>query len=383
MELFNRVKETIRALAPEYTRLWAEICNIESPTVYKAGVDAVCRRLTDFAKEKGWQVEICPQEVSGDAACITLHPDAPGAPIALSGHMDTVHPVGSFGTPAVRMDETKIYGPGAEDCKGGIIAALLAMDALDRCGFAARPVMLLLQSDEEKGSMPSHQATIHWICEKAQGAAAFLNGEGRGIGKAMVSCKGILRYEFRVHGVGGHSSRCFKLSSAILDATYRIQELEKQKNPEGITCNCGTISGGTVPNAVAEECVFTADFRFPKVADMDEIREIVRHAAEAEHLSGCRCETVEISHRPPMELAQRNLDLLDHINEILAARGMQTLSPTHGNGGTDAAYVTLAGIPCVDSFGVIGGDIHTVKEYALLDSLPSTAELICTVITGF
>lgn len=383
MDMMDRINEKIRELTPEYTRLWAEICMIESPTVYKAGVDAVCRRLTEYAEAKGWQTEICPQEVSGDVACITLHPGAPGAPIALSGHMDTVHPVGSFGTPAVRMDETKIYGPGVQDCKGGIIAAMLAMDALEQCGFDARPVMLLLQSDEEKGSMPSRQATINWICEKAKGAAAFLNGEGRGIGKALISCKGILRFEFRVHGVGGHSSQCYKLSNAILDATYRIQELEKQKNPDGITCNCGTISGGTVPNAVAEECVFTADFRFPQYTDMEVIRETVRRVAEAEHLSRCRCEAVEISHRPPMERVQRNLDLLAHINEILAARGMQTLEPTRANGGTDAAYVTLAGIPCLDSFGVIGGSIHTVNEFALLDSLPSTAELISTVIAGF
>ncbi len=382
MDLFDRIGETLTALTPEYIRLWAEICAIESPTEYKAGVDAVCRRLTDFAREKGWTVKICPQEISGDAACITLHPEAKLAHVALSGHMHTVHPVGSFGEVPVRMDETRIYGPGVTDCKGGIIAALLAMDALDRCGFDARPIMLLLQSDEEKGSMPSRQATIHWICDKAKGAEAFLNGEGRSNGKAMVSCKGILRYEFRVHGTGGHSSRCFKLSSAILDATYRIQELEKQKDPEGITCNCGTIRGGTVPNVVAEECVFTADFRYPQLTDREIIEQIVRTVAGTEYLRDCSCTAAEISHRPPMELVQQNLDLLERINGILSARGMQPLAPDHGYGGTDAAYVTLAGIPCLDSFGVQGGSIHTVNEYAILASLTDTAKILCTVIEG-
>ena len=50
-----------------------------------------------------------------------------------------------------------MYGPGVMDCKGGIVAAIMAMEALEKCGFTERPVQLLLQSDEENGSATSNK----------------------------------------------------------------------------------------------------------------------------------------------------------------------------------------------------------------------------------
>ena len=77
-----------------------------------------------------------------------MNPDAKGKPVCLSGHMDTVHPVGSFGNPPVTFDDKNIYGPGVIDCKGGITASFMAMDALERCGFKRRPIKLILQGAE-------------------------------------------------------------------------------------------------------------------------------------------------------------------------------------------------------------------------------------------
>ena len=159
-KIFDRIDD----LEKEYLRVWEDICNIESPTSFKAGVDAVCEYITALAEKKGWGVEHFPQPVSGNAACIVINPSADASPICLSGHMDTVHPVGSFGTPPVRIDGEMIYGPGVCDCKGGIVAALLAMDAMDSEGFDLRPVKLILQSDEEVNSTLSDGETIRFMC---------------------------------------------------------------------------------------------------------------------------------------------------------------------------------------------------------------------------
>ena len=113
------IARLVDALTPEYYQIWEDVCNIESPSASKEGVDAVGRFFAEKARQKGWQVEVCHQEVSGDVVCITMNPDADAAPVAVSGHMDTVHPIGSFGTPAVWKDEEKIYGPGVTDCKSG------------------------------------------------------------------------------------------------------------------------------------------------------------------------------------------------------------------------------------------------------------------------
>ena len=166
---------TVDELTDEYLQIWEDVCNIESPTAYKEGVDAVGQFFAEMAQKKGWKVEFCRQKVSGDAVCITLNPDVDAAPIALSGHMDTVHPVGSFGTPAVRRDEVNMYGPGTTDCKSGCVQGFFVLDVLQRCGYRKRPVKLLLQSDEEVGSRTSNKETIKWICQQAKDAVAFFN----------------------------------------------------------------------------------------------------------------------------------------------------------------------------------------------------------------
>ena len=175
---YQPVFSQIEALSPQYLTVWKECCEHESPSIDKAAVDACGQYFIDFAKAHGWQVEVLPQPVSGDAICITMNADVNERPLALSGHIDTVHPVGLFGDTPVRIEGDTIYGPGVDDCKGGIVAALLAMDALEKCGYKKRPIQLLLQTDEEVGSKLSKKATINWMCEKAKDAVAFLNLEG-------------------------------------------------------------------------------------------------------------------------------------------------------------------------------------------------------------
>ena len=105
--LFKKIDE----LNERYISVWEDVCNIESPTNFKEGVDAVGNYFIAMAKERGWDIDVLELEKAGNAVCITLNPDAPAAPVTFSGHMDTVHPVGLFGSPAVRMDDTYIFGP--------------------------------------------------------------------------------------------------------------------------------------------------------------------------------------------------------------------------------------------------------------------------------
>lgn len=307
----EKLFETIDGLQEKYVNILADVCSIESPTDYKEGVDRVGKYFMDFAKEKGWKVEICPQNVSGDIACITLNPDAKKPPIALSGHMDTVHPVGSFDAPIVRREGNRLYGPGTKDCKGGIVAGLLAMEALCQCEFKERPVLLLLQSDEEKSSMPSGKETIKYICRKAEGAEAFLNIEGTSNHTAVIARKGILRLKLTVYGKAAHSAMCYDGANAVAEAAYKIIELEKMKESGGLTCNCTNIKGGTAPNVVAERCEFIADIRFATLKEKDEAYDRVRAIAQKSFIEGTRCEVEEVSYRPPMEYTERNAALLE------------------------------------------------------------------------
>lgn len=374
-DLFTRIDELER----EYINFWIDVCKIESPTEYKEGVDRVGRYFMEKAAARGWKIEVQKQPISGDCICITMNQEVEARPMVFSGHMDTVHPIGFFGEEVVTCDDEKIYGPGVIDCKGGAVAAFHAMAALEDIGFKGRPVMLLLQSDEENSSRFSNKGTVRYMCEKSKEAVAFLNGEPYIKGKAIVSRKGISKYEFELGGKAIHASRCDRGASAICEAAYKIIELEKMKDSEGLTCNCGLIQGGTAENTVPDKCVFTADIRFSNKQEMLEADALVKAIAAKTFIKDTSCKVTLKSHRPAMERTEKNLALLDKINGIFSEVGLATLEEHHSPGGADSAEVTEYGIPCLDSFGVEGGAVHSRNEWAYLSSLSEAAKKMAAV----
>lgn len=362
-----------------YIGVWKDICSIESPTSCKEGVDRVGDYLIRLAKERGFSIKYFSHEVAGNAFSIILNPDSKEKPVVFSGHIDTVFPIGTFSAPVVRTDDEYIYGPGVVDCKGGVVASLMALDALSQCSFKNRPVKLIVQSDEETSSLQSNKKTIEFMINESKDASAFLNTEGTNGNTAVIERKGILRYRFNVTGKAVHSSKCPDGANAVCEAAHKIIKLEQMKDMDGLTCNCGVIEGGTVANSVAEKCSFTADIRFANSDQYDEAVRICEQTAKQSTISGCSCELVKVSERPAMPLCKKNIDLLYKMNEIYESCGLPTLEKLFGEGGSDAAYTTQADIPTIDSIGVDGGDIHSIREHARLASLSECAKRLAAV----
>lgn len=380
------MKETliqiIDSLNEEYVKIWEDICNIESPWNCKAGVDAVGEYFLRYANERGWKTEVFRQERAGNVVILTMNPDADAAPIAFSGHMDTVHEIGSFGNPPVKVDweNDRIYGPGVTDCKGGIMVGILAMEALYRAGYKARPIVMYLQSDEESSGKLSADATINHICERAQGSVGFFNLESSHKGKLTMGMKGIVTFQFTVTGVEAHAAGCATNgSNAILEAAYKIIELEKFKDPKGLVCCCSLINGGTKHNIVPGECKFSANVRFAKMSQLEEFIAAAEKLCEDIHVPGCTCKMVLPRLRPAMELCDRNIALFNKVNEIWRANGFEEAEITTSLGGSDAANVSYSGVPTVEGMGNLGGCIHTPREYAVISSLAEYAKRLAVV----
>ena len=81
-----------------------------------------------------------------------------------------------------------------------------------------------------------------------------------------------------------------------------------------------------------------------------------------------------------MEFAEFNLELLKKINEINEKHGFGVLAPRKSLGGSDASYTTAAGIPTADGMGMIGYNLHSVEEKAVMRSLADGAEQLATII---
>jgi len=373
--MHHAVFQKIDELSEAYYRFWEDVCNLESPTAFKEGIDAVGRYFAEKATERGWLVEIFPQSVSGDVVAITMNANVNAAPLTLSGHIDTVHPVGSFGTPACHRDGERIYGPGTTDCKGGVVAGFLTMHALDLCGYRKRPVQLLIQTDEEVSSTQSQKSTIGYICEKAKNSVAFLNLETFAHKRACISRKGSVTFLFTVTGKAGHSSRCVtEGANAIVDACHKMIILDRLKDDDGITCNCSTVQGGTVDNSIPEVCAFKVNLRFATLEQWKWIESYMQEVASTVHVPGCSCTVQCLSFRTCMEKTEKNLHLLEKANRIFESVGLETLNPAMLRGGSDAADASTFGIPCLDSQGVRGNGSHTKNESAVLVSLGESAK---------
>ena len=372
--------EKIDELYEKYLKVWRDVSDIESPSEFKKGIDDCSDYFVKMADEFGFKVEKLPQPLSGDPVVITMNPDSNGRPITFSGHIDTVYPVGSFKNYPTRIEGDKIYGPGVCDCKGGIVATMLAMEALQKCGFSARPVQLSLQVDEEIGSRLSKKSTINWICEKAKDSAAFINVEPT-LGTMCIERKGGATYKFKIHGVEAHASMCAERgSNAIIEAAHKMIELEKFKDKDGLTCSCNVISGGTAANTVAGYCEFLCNVRFLNYEQDEFINNKVEELKNTVFVEGCVTEVERISYRLSMPIKERNINLANNINAAFEKYGLKKREIKRGKGGSDAADATAFGLATVDSLGIPGGDIHSPNEFALVEDLKICAKQIVAMI---
>lgn len=385
---FQMIFQKIDSLFDDYIIHWKTISEIQSFTNHKAGVDRVGTYLTDWIQRRNpsWQIEINEQEYVGNVICITMNPTSENRPISLSGHMDTAN-IRTFDKKEkipVREDHENIYGLGVTDCKGGIIAGLLAMDALQACGFQERPVKLLLQSDEETSSRKSNKKTIDWICRKAKDSVAFFNLECHHRGQVCLSRNGSVTYRFKITGKEAHSATG-QGANAIVDAAQRILALKDCFDNKKYIWNCGTIYGGTASNVVAASCIFHVNFRFSDSVQYDAIESHVKEIKEQEFIKGCSCDVEQISKRSEMPEKEINLQLLQKVNRILSESGLDEpiLKKQFYKGSSDAGEVVANGIPCLDSLGVEGGKTHSVNEYAKKASLKTSAKRLAAIIYGW
>ena len=83
-----------------------------------------------------------------------------------------------------------------------------------------------------------------------------------------------------------------------------------------------------------------------------------------------------------MPKSEKNYDLLNKTNAILKSAGLEEVKAIFIFGGSDAAYITLAGIPVIDSIGVIGDNVHSKDEYILLDKFSLSTKRTAAVISA-
>jgi glutamate carboxypeptidase len=355
-----------------------QMVRIESPSLHRDAVNRCADYVAGVAESQGGRVKRHKSADYGDHLQVDFGPPAKGKRLLLLGHLDTVWDLGTLERMPYRIADGRVWGPGVLDMKCGVTMMLFALRALSAtCVDLRRPVTLLLNSDEEVGSVTSRPVT-----EKlAKSAAAVLVLEpGTGLtGKLKTARKGVGDYEVRVHGRASHAGVDFtKGVSATLELARQIPRIAGfTRLTRGITVNAGVIGGGTRTNVVAEEAWAKVDIRIARLRDeawLDRKFQSLRPYDKR-----AKIEVTGGLNRPPMERKPGIVALFRKAQAIGRELGME-LEESMTGGGSDGNFTAALGVPTLDGLGGVGEGAHASNESVLLEPLVSRTALLARLL---
>jgi len=292
--------------------------------------------------------------------------------------MDTVYPIGTISKMPCRVAKGRLYGPGVLDMKSGIALALHVIETILKwnAGKLARPVTLLLVSDEEVGSTSSRAITESLA---RQSAAVLVLEPAQGLA-VKTARKGICEYTLKVTGKAAHSGLDFeKGQSAILELAKQIGEISKLVDlKRGVTVNVGKISGGTRVNVVAAEATASIDVRIRRMGDALRLDRKLRSLKPFNR--HCRISISGGMNRPPMERTRGVAHLYSKAAAVAKELGWKLAEAAVG-GGSDGNFTAALGIPTLDGLGGIGEGAHAEHESVVISELPRRAALLAALLT--
>lgn len=363
-EGLNRMLEVLEA---EARRLPAEIVRVPTEGSTTVGDDGLVR-----------------EEAHADALKITARPNA-DIQVVLTGHYDTVFPADSRFQTVVTRPDGALHGPGVADMKGGISVMLAALEAFethperDRVGWT-----VLLSPDEEIGS-PASAPLLAQL--GAAGDIGLTYEPSLPDGTLVGARKGSGNFHLIVRGLSAHAGRAFHegrnavAGAAILAAA--LHALNGRR--EGVTVNVAKISGGGPLNVVADNAVVRFNVRVPDKAAADWTLAAVREIAAAPPFEGLTLDLHGGFTRPPKPMDAAQTELFAAVRDAGALLG-QTIAWNPSGGVCEGNNLHAAGLPNIDTLGVVGGDIHSDQEYAWPASFAERARLsaliLCKVAAG-
>ncbi len=385
---------SLHATVQQNAGLWLahlqELVLCESPTEDAAAVN----RAMDLVQ--GWALELGARAVrhtrDGHGDVLELWFDTPGIanrPLLLLGHLDTVWPLGTLAAMPWRQQpdsagRNRLWGPGVLDMKAGVTMALAALQAVQRCGSLPRPVVLLLNPDEETGSELSrpHTERIARRCE-----AVFVLEPAQGLPGSpdnaayKTARKGVGQYRLDVTGVASHAGVDFGSGhSAVLELAGLLQQVAAFTDPtSGLTVNPGVIGGGTRSNVVPAEAWAEVDVRIARTTDAERVDALFHGLRVAD--PACSLRVAGGINRPPMERGAGTVQLFEQARALAMGLGFE-LNEAATGGGSDGNFTAGLGIPTLDGMGAVGEGAHAAHESILLDHLLTRTVLLAAMIAA-
>ena len=364
---FRARQETMLSLLGEFVRR-------ESFTANKAQVDQLVDYLESLLGSCGaQQVQRLPQPEVGDFLLATWNPGAPGQPVLVLCHIDTVHPIGALQAAPPRQEAGRYFAPGALDMKAGAVIALEALQSLHRQKRLARTVKLLLTTDEEIGS-PHSRAIIE--AEAAAAELVLVLEPATPQGAIKTARKGGAKYTLTIEGRPAHAGIAPQLGiNAIIEFAQQALEINRLNDLKyGTSVSITRVSGGSAGNVIPAHVSAHIDTRAITPAEMQRVEQAL--ASLYPKMPGATVRCQRQGFRPPM---QGQSGIFERAAEIAARHGI-TLAEGASGGGSDGNFTAALGIPTLDGLGAHGDGAHTLQEHIIVDSLPRQAAVVAALL---
>ncbi len=354
----------------EGLRPWIET---ESPTFDAAAVNRMMDVVQHDLAALGARVERIPGRMGlGDSVrAVMPHPKAGEGGILLLGHMDTVHPLGTLAKLPFKREGSICYGPGLQDMKGGNYVFLDALRRLLAAGIETPlPVTVLFTPDEEIGT-PSTRALIE--AEAKRHKYILVPEPARPDGGAVIGRYAIARFNLQTRGKPSHAGWALKDGrSAIAEMAKSVAKIEGMTSDD-CTFSVGVFNAGQWVNCVSSVC----DAEVLSMAKTQELLDegVAKMLALNSDAGDVVMEVRRGVTRPVWEPDQPGtMAMLSLAQEISKEIGFEMTGASAG-GGSDGNFTGFLGLPTLDSIGVRGAGLHTLKEHIEVDSLVERAKL--------
>lgn len=382
----NALCEKIAALAdsmqPELLKFLEKAVNQDSGSYDTEDVNAFGVFLTDACRKLGADVLVHDSSVHGNpiACAFNCKTDDDTRRVLMICHRDTVFEHDTAKARPFTVKEGLCHGPGCADMKGGITIGIHAVKLLKSLAdFAGDvPLEIVFSSDEEIGSEASAQF-ITSRCRKAK--AAFFLEPARPGGELVTGRDGGDLLTLEAFGHSAHAGNSFAEGiSAIYGIAEVISEFAKLSDDvAGYSCNVGTIEGGTGAIIVPDYAVARIYTRFSTLEQREYLLKNFTEICDRHSHDGLKVTISKPVGFLPFIPNDANRALFDLVHEAGTNYGLD-LKGICVRGAADAGIASCEGVPTICGMGIVGGNLHTDREYAVASSLSERLKVLATAL---
>lgn len=374
----------------ERIRRWAAI---NSGSSHRPGIEAMAQEAVQALGELGAEVARVPlpafasvddrgQPTTFETADAIVARVRPGASrrVLLGIHLDTVFGADDPFQSTTEIDANTLGGPGVADAKGGLAVMLAALGAFEQSPERERiGWTVFLNPDEEIGS-PCSAPLLAELAREADYGLVF--EPCLPDGALICKRKGSGTFTVVVRGRSAHVGREFDRGRSAIHALAEVIDRVAGWNEStpGLIANTGFVSGGGAVNVVPAFALARLNLRVVDRVQQDEVAGRLEACLEAVR----KARDVEIELHGGFQSPPKGMDAeMERLMRAIEAAGTESGVPfewKESGGVSDGNKLAAAGLANVDTMGPRGGEIHSDREYLLLDSLVPRARLCATIL---